>query len=537
MAGPYEVLGVNKDATIAQIRRAYRRLALKYHPDKNPEGTKQFLVITRAFELLADPFTREQYDKSGIDPKEERNQFTATADGWDAFWHKSDTMKVITPENQHILDAIERGGTVWLLVIYKVDGIESYAASQIVDAAIEGVNKQHGFVKLAGIHCNDNGDAAHMEMQQKWGVTNCKLPTLRLLANPDISDTALDEPLGYMAHMSKYLPPVLRAKMTAADLLALEEFEGEMARSKRTLEELEEAERVRRLGLSIEEKRTEEAEASVEEARAREEEEETIMIAQQQQRQKRQQQQRQQQRGGLHTPSVAALGQLQLVEVAARRARARRASVLPQPMFKLDLGLPGAHTVAVAVWDSEGDLHALAGDLAAEHGLDSAKEATILTTLVQQRSLLLPVLGRDWLSVWCERWANVMQTNPQELSVEVPEAAAVPLRVLQMVLAARRAVDEQLFRVACAHGSKGGANAWQVGRTALRQVGGLYAPELWVCGHTPIVNVHGAVDEELLASLNQRMNEQIRREVSSSIITTTTTTTTTRDVAVIAAVV
>lgn len=67
---PYEVLGVKKDATDAEIRRVYRNLAKKHHPDLNP-GNKQaearFKEISAAYDLLSDKEKRARYDRGEID--------------------------------------------------------------------------------------------------------------------------------------------------------------------------------------------------------------------------------------------------------------------------------------------------------------------------------------------------------------------------------------------------------------------------------------------------------------------------------------
>ncbi len=65
----YQVLGVAKDATEEQIKKAYRKMALKYHPDKNksPGAEEKFKEVAEAYEVLSDPKKKEIYDKYGED--------------------------------------------------------------------------------------------------------------------------------------------------------------------------------------------------------------------------------------------------------------------------------------------------------------------------------------------------------------------------------------------------------------------------------------------------------------------------------------
>lgn len=64
----YEVLGVEKNADDAAIKKAYRALAKKYHPDMNPgdqEAEKKFKEASEAYAVLSDPEKRKQYDQFG----------------------------------------------------------------------------------------------------------------------------------------------------------------------------------------------------------------------------------------------------------------------------------------------------------------------------------------------------------------------------------------------------------------------------------------------------------------------------------------
>ena len=64
----YDVLGVSKSADVKEIKKAYRKLAIKYHPDKNPgdeAAIDRFKEAANAFEILSDTEKRSRYDRYG----------------------------------------------------------------------------------------------------------------------------------------------------------------------------------------------------------------------------------------------------------------------------------------------------------------------------------------------------------------------------------------------------------------------------------------------------------------------------------------
>src|SRR5213075_2331462 len=64
----YEILGVTRTATVEEIKRSYRRLAMKYHPDRNPgdaEAEVRFKECAEAYEVLSDDGKRRRYDLFG----------------------------------------------------------------------------------------------------------------------------------------------------------------------------------------------------------------------------------------------------------------------------------------------------------------------------------------------------------------------------------------------------------------------------------------------------------------------------------------
>jgi len=92
----YEVLGVSKDASADDIKRAYKKLAIKYHPDKNPgdkEAENKFKEAAEAYDVLSDAQKKAQYDRFGHEGLSGSGGFSGSAGGFsfdDIFTHFGD---------------------------------------------------------------------------------------------------------------------------------------------------------------------------------------------------------------------------------------------------------------------------------------------------------------------------------------------------------------------------------------------------------------------------------------------------------------
>ncbi len=81
----YQILGVGRNATQAEIKAAYRKLARKFHPDYNPgkkDAEERFKDIQGAYDVLSDPEKRRKYDQFGADWEKAGQGFTPPP-GWE----------------------------------------------------------------------------------------------------------------------------------------------------------------------------------------------------------------------------------------------------------------------------------------------------------------------------------------------------------------------------------------------------------------------------------------------------------------------
>jgi DnaJ-class molecular chaperone len=98
----YKILGVTKDSNQIQIRKAFRKLALQYHPDKNKnseESKQKFMEIVKAYEILSDEKARERYDSNTVNNKNIQ-KFTWTPPADFANFYSYENLKREYNENQ-----------------------------------------------------------------------------------------------------------------------------------------------------------------------------------------------------------------------------------------------------------------------------------------------------------------------------------------------------------------------------------------------------------------------------------------------------
>lgn len=107
----YEILGVPKDADEGAIKKAYRKLAMQFHPDKNPdnkEAEERFKEASEAYEILSDKEKRQLYDQYGHAGIE--NQFGAGGFSWENFTQRSDLNDIFGDGFSSIFESLFGGG-------------------------------------------------------------------------------------------------------------------------------------------------------------------------------------------------------------------------------------------------------------------------------------------------------------------------------------------------------------------------------------------------------------------------------------------
>ncbi|GFV56298.1 dnaJ homolog subfamily C member 10, partial [Trichonephila clavipes] len=158
----YELLGVSKDADNREIRRAFKKLALKYHPDKNmgeDKAHEQFITINKAYEVLKDEETRKAYDLHGEEGlnQEFKKNWGGNYRSWNYYYENfgiyDDDPEIITLTKADFVQTVLESEDLWFVNFY------SPQCSHCHDLAPtwrELARKFEGVVRFGAVNCEED---------------------------------------------------------------------------------------------------------------------------------------------------------------------------------------------------------------------------------------------------------------------------------------------------------------------------------------------------------------------------------------------
>uniref|UniRef100_A0A8C0AZG3 DnaJ homolog subfamily C member 10 n=1 Tax=Buteo japonicus TaxID=224669 RepID=A0A8C0AZG3_9AVES len=144
----YSLLGISKEASSREIRQAFKKLALKLHPDKNqndPNAHENFLKINRAYEVLKDEDLRKKYDKYGEKGLEDQQQ-GGRYESWHYYRYDFEFSSV------H-LDAAVNSGELWFVNFYSPRCSHCH---ELAPTWREFAKEMDGVIRIGAVNCGDN---------------------------------------------------------------------------------------------------------------------------------------------------------------------------------------------------------------------------------------------------------------------------------------------------------------------------------------------------------------------------------------------
>ncbi|KAF2078153.1 hypothetical protein CYY_000537 [Polysphondylium violaceum] len=124
---PYEILGIQQTDNLAEIKQAYKVLALKFHPDKNPHGVDKFQEINKAYQILSNPETKLFFDSFGYEGLMFNQKFSSATDSNGSEWIISIAFCLISLVIDHFFKIYIEWIFVSLFILYFL----IYSSSQL----------------------------------------------------------------------------------------------------------------------------------------------------------------------------------------------------------------------------------------------------------------------------------------------------------------------------------------------------------------------------------------------------------------------
>uniref|UniRef100_A0A3B3ZUP4 DnaJ homolog subfamily C member 10 n=1 Tax=Periophthalmus magnuspinnatus TaxID=409849 RepID=A0A3B3ZUP4_9GOBI len=154
----YALLGVSRGASTLEIRRAFKKLALTMHPDKNPgdaSAHEKFLQVNRAYEVLKDEELRKKYDKYGEKGLDEQQQ-DGRYESWNYYRYDfgiyDDDLEIITLDSGDF-EAAVNSGEIWFINFYSPRCSHCH---QLAPTWREVAKEMDGVIRIGAVNCGDN---------------------------------------------------------------------------------------------------------------------------------------------------------------------------------------------------------------------------------------------------------------------------------------------------------------------------------------------------------------------------------------------
>uniref|UniRef100_A0A672J9H5 DnaJ homolog subfamily C member 10 n=1 Tax=Salarias fasciatus TaxID=181472 RepID=A0A672J9H5_SALFA len=176
----YDLLGVSREATTREIRRAFKQLALTMHPDKNPgdpSAHEKFLQVNRAYEVLKDEDLRKKYDKYGEKGLDEQQQ-GGRYESWNFYRYDfgiyDDDLEIITLDSGDF-EAAVNSGEIWFINFYFPRCSHCH---DLAPTWREFAKEMDGVIRIGAVNCGDNN-----HLCRRMGISS--YPSLLVYRRPE----------------------------------------------------------------------------------------------------------------------------------------------------------------------------------------------------------------------------------------------------------------------------------------------------------------------------------------------------------------